>query len=283
MKFQLYKFLSWGVGKVLYTFALTLIFLLPTISARAQEAVSIQVVEPYQSEFRLGEALKIGDIYIKVTYDDNSSKQVQLCKAKVSNYDSTTAGNQTVLVEYLGLNTTFDVTLTNNDYCYALYNEDENSFTFYYGKYQKDAILGTYLLCEDLCWDNCYLNINPDNELLTYRCWYIPENISLTHASKIVFDESFYSYKPESCKEWFMGCGDLVEISGIENINTTNVTDMSCMFADCYRLTFLDLSSFDTKAVTNMHGMFNNDIYLTCLDLSSFNTAQVTDMSEMFY
>ena len=36
MKFQLYKFPQWGgASKVLYTFALTLIFLLPTISARA--------------------------------------------------------------------------------------------------------------------------------------------------------------------------------------------------------------------------------------------------------
>lgn len=35
MKSQLYKFPQWGASKVLYTFALTLIFLLPTISAHA--------------------------------------------------------------------------------------------------------------------------------------------------------------------------------------------------------------------------------------------------------
>ena len=47
MKSQLYKFPQWGASKVLYTFALTLIFLLPTISARADggDPIPYAVVE----------------------------------------------------------------------------------------------------------------------------------------------------------------------------------------------------------------------------------------------
>ncbi len=63
--------------------------------------------------------------------------------------------------------------------------------------------------------------------------------------------------------------------------NTSNVTDMGCMFFGC-NLTSLDLSSFDTSNVTRMHYMFDSCRHLTSLDLSSFNTNKVTDMGSIF-
>ena len=49
---------------------------------------------------------------------------------------------------------------------------------------------------------------------------------------------------------------NLTKIEGLSILDTSNVTDMSFMFAESYVIT-LDLSSFDTSNVTNMRGMFN--------------------------
>ena len=57
---------------------------------------------------------------------------------------------------------------------------------------------------------------------------------------------------------------------------------MSSMFNSCYKLTSLDVSSFDTSNVTNMYSMFIYCSKLTSLDVSSFNTSKVTNMDSMF-
>jgi len=52
---------------------------------------------------------------------------------------------------------------------------------------------------------------------------------------------------------------------GIENIDTSEVTDMSYMFLGLNSLTSLDVSNFDTRNVTNMVGMFAGMNNLTIL------------------
>ena len=69
-------------------------------------------------------------------------------------------------------------------------------------------------------------------------------------------------------------------IKGLENFNTSNVTDMCDMFAGT-KVRTLNLSSFDTSKVTDMSGMFYES-QATTLDLSSFNTSKVTSMGGMF-
>ena len=66
------------------------------------------------------------------------------------------------------------------------------------------------------------------------------------------------------------------------NFDTSNVTDMSEMFAD-FNIRNLDLSSFDTSKVTTMASMFAGSDCLTNLDVSSFDTSNVEDMSLMFF
>ena len=70
-----------------------------------------------------------------------------------------------------------------------------------------------------------------------------------------------------------------IKLKGIHN-----VTNMSSMFSNCYKLSSLpDISNWDTKKVTNMNGMFCNCNKLISLpDISKWNTNNVTDMSNMF-
>ena len=80
----------------------------------------------------------------------------------------------------------------------------------------------------------------------------------------------------------FRNCYRLTELDVTKTFNTSNVTDMRAMFDGCDGLTSLDLSSFDTSNVTDMYAMFNGCDGLTSLDLSSFNTSKVTSMRAMF-
>ena len=98
----------------------------------------------------------------------------------------------------------------------------------------------------------------------------------------IIFDESFKTYAPTSLREFFKNCKALETISGLENLNTANVTDMNYMFSGCSALTSLNLKNFNTENVTDMYNMFDGCSDLTSLDLTNFNTTKVTNMSNMF-
>ncbi|MEE0930561.1 MAG: TasA family protein [Acutalibacteraceae bacterium] len=69
----------------------------------------------------------------------------------------------------------------------------------------------------------------------------------------------------------------------LEDLDTSDVTDMSYMFYYCSALTNVNVSSFNTSKVTNMSRMFHYCSSLTSLDLSNFNTSSVTDMFNIFY
>jgi surface protein len=100
--------------------------------------------------------------------------------------------------------------------------------------------------------------------------------------TNIVFDPSFAQARPLSIENWFSYCYELLSITGLENLNTSEVTSMAYMFNGCEKLTSLNLSSFQTENVTSMQCMFNNCYALGELDLSTFNTTKVTNMNMMF-
>lgn len=99
---------------------------------------------------------------------------------------------------------------------------------------------------------------------------------------KVVFKAGFRDETHTTCSNWFNGCTNLTSIKGIENLNTSNVENMSGMFALCSNLETLDLSHFNTERVTTMAQMFYGCTKLHDLNISSFNTEKVTSMNQMF-
>ncbi|EMF0308117.1 BspA family leucine-rich repeat surface protein [Enterococcus hirae] len=75
---------------------------------------------------------------------------------------------------------------------------------------------------------------------------------------------------------------NVTEIEGLSQLDTSNVTDMRCMFSDMRSVINLDVSGFDTSNVTSMNYMFKNMSSITSLDVSGFDTSNVTDMYTMF-
>ena len=174
--------------------------------------------------------------------------------------------------------------------------------------------------------DQGYAVFDSEAGTLTFMYGEMPEGVNVFHTDhtryswdvlpywdcgqikEVIFDPSFANARPKSTSCWFMDANSLSEIAGIEYLNTSNVTDMSCMFQGCWSLTNLDLSTFntgnvtdmksmfswsginkinlshfDTRNVVNMFGMFSDCSGLTCLDLGSFDTGNVTNMESMFF
>lgn len=101
--------------------------------------------------------------------------------------------------------------------------------------------------------------------------------------TKVVFDESFKSFKPYKTSYWFEGFDQLTEIVGMkENLNTSDVVYMNSMFHFCDKLTSIDVRGFNTEKVEDMSLMFYGCNSLKSINLSYFNTANVTKMQYMF-
>ena len=75
-----------------------------------------------------------------------------------------------------------------------------------------------------------------------------------------------------------------VSVYGLEHLNTSQVTNMTEMFANT-RNTELDLKSWDVSNVTNMYRIFYETSgfeHLESLDISGWNTSKVTNFNSMF-
>ena len=106
---------------------------------------------------------------------------------------------------------------------------------------------------------------------------------SYRNIKHIVINESFKTFTPTSLSRFFAYLTKLETITGLEYLNTANVTDMSLLFDNCQKLTSLDLTNFNTEKVTNMYRMFNACSNLKTIYASDkFTTAAVTESEKMF-
>lgn len=133
----------------------------------------------------------------------------------------------------------------------------------------------------------CYWHISPEGILYigsgqlscTFNC--SPWKDYWKSISKIVISKEVIA--PENSSFLFADLFNVTEIEGLENLDTSNVENMSYMFAYMYKLKGLNLINFDTSKVKNMDSMFVNDTSsLVTLDISNFETDNVENMCKMF-
>ena len=151
---------------------------------------------------------------------------------------------------------------------YACYTPENTTLTFYYDK-QRSSRPGT-------AYD---LNTGSNNP-----GWY--DDDTQLSVTQVVFDPSFAAAYPTTTSSWFRGMYRLQSpsaISGMEYLNTDEVTNMSYMFSNCSGLTGLDLSHFNTAKVTDMTSMFDYcpQLFLVYVG-SAWNTDAVTQSTRMF-
>jgi surface protein len=125
---------------------------------------------------------------------------------------------------------------------------------------------------------NTTLTFRRDHERSSYASAYLLNTGTNTpgwsgkNVTKVVFDSSFANARPTSCYKWFDGMSSLTTITGIANLNTSSVTNMSYMFYGCTGFTSLDLSgttNFTITSSTNTYYMFGNMGNLKTLSLGS--------------
>lgn len=104
-----------------------------------------------------------------------------------------------------------------------------------------------------------------------------------SYLRKVSFDKSYAGVKQKSLSRLFLGFNNLEEITGLENLNTSETETMSEMFSGCDDLATLDLSSFNTAKVKNMDAMFEACNYLQTIFVGEgFTTAAVETSERMF-
>ena len=109
--------------------------------------------------------------------------------------------------------------------------------------------------------------------------WYSTVKASLQH---VIFEPSFADVTPASLCAWFRDCANLTDLTGIGNLNMTNVTRTDYMFQNCSSLQSIDVTSFNTDNVTTFQYMFSGCSALTSINVTGFNTEKVTTFQYMF-
>lgn len=104
-----------------------------------------------------------------------------------------------------------------------------------------------------------------------------------TDIIRVIFHKTFKRALPKTMRHCFDGCINLATIEGLDNICTSEVTEMQSLFSHCELLEGeLDLSHWDTSKVTDMSNMFYCCQKLGNVIMSSWNTGNVTNMSGLF-
>ena len=149
---------------------------------------------------------------------------------------------------------------------YACYTSSNTTLTFYCDKLRSSRTGTTYDLnagTNNTGWETDGTNDN---------------------VTKVVFDPSFADARPTTTYSWFYEMRNLQTITGMEYLNTSEVTNMGWMFANCQVLKVLDLSNFNTTKVTEMSYMFFCSNQLSTIYVGNeWSTAAVTDSGKMFY
>ena len=210
----------------------------------------------------------VAALKLNVTRDmDNDNNGINIERIYVSDIDV-----PSTLFKIPDYQTEVTADFDENGVCgFAIFDSETGTLTFKFGvKPEGDNV-----------WETDNTIFDEDN-----RAPWIKKGLN-----RVVFDPSYADARPTSTAFWFafntvysINPDDiyLTEIEGIENLNTSNVTNMSKMFKFCQILENLDVSHFDTHNVTDMSGMFFQCNALKSLDVSNFETSNVTDISRMF-
>ena len=131
---------------------------------------------------------------------------------------------------------------------YTEFVEETRTLTYYYDS-QRASRSGVTELYDPIG--------NPDADRFTgynTKVYFAVIDPSMKNAPLTSYRRMFYS---GANSYEFLSLSNLIKISGLENLTTAIVTDMSEMFKNCSHLSSLNLSSFNTENVTKMNYMFS--------------------------
>ncbi|MBR2887457.1 MAG: BspA family leucine-rich repeat surface protein, partial [Bacteroidales bacterium] len=246
---------------IIFTLLLTILFLMPTLGAKAQTNEPYIVLKDGTATFYYNSSKPIGALPIQSQRDDanwpadtrNSVTKV-VFDASFKDYEPTSCAYWFYkfinLTEISGIKenlNTANVTAMRSmfSHCSSLTTLDVSNF--------NTANVTDMRYMFDYCSSLTTLDVSNFNT----------ENVTN-------MDGMFYK------------CSSLTTLD-VSNFNTANVADMSSMFLECSSLTTLDVSNFNTANVTDMDYMFFKCKGLNAIFVGdNWSTASVTKSSGMF-
>ena len=148
--------------------------------------------------------------------------------------------------------------------------------------YSEDTNRGDVIICNNISWYVRRID-------MTSIPWYTSYNssgdalVTKSLIKRMIFKDPLILYT--GCST-FDGMVNLEEIIGLENIDTSNVTNMQDMFRNCAAnvdgVNLILPDSFDVSNVTSMYYMFNGCGFETIKFPSYFDTSNVESMANMF-
>ena len=199
-----------------------------------------------------------------ISFNPDNGYRIKSVKVNNTNVTSSVSNNK-YIVNNISKNTSVEVEFEAIPEAilepYAVLSQNNTVLTFYYDK-QKTARGG--------------MSVEPFTD---ESPWYNQRE----KITSVVFDTSFANCETiTSTAIWFIDFVNLLTITGLKYLNTSNVTNMEGMFYNCSSLTSIDVSHFDTRNVTNMKSLFQLCSSLTSIDVSNFDTRNATTMDNMF-
>ena len=143
----------------------------------------------------------------------------------------------------------------------AIWSEDNATLTFYYGPKVSGRFRGMDVT---QAWSGSSVESSPNPAPWLNACSSV--------AKTVVFDPTFASVKPVRLTTWFKNFTALTAISGMEYLNTSEVTTVTSLFHGCSSLTTVDLSHFKLDKCSTLGYMFYGCRNLTSVDLKGLGS-----------
>ena len=147
----------------------------------------------------------------------------------------------------------------------AILTEDNATLTFCYGPKVTTRFRGADVT---QVWSGSSVENSPNPAPWLTACSSVVKTV--------VFDPTFASVKPVRLTTWFRNFTALTTISGMEYLNTSEVTTVTSLFHGCSSLTTVDLSHFKLDKCSSLGYMFYG-----CRNLTSVNLKGLGSMPKL--
>ncbi|MCH5198727.1 MAG: BspA family leucine-rich repeat surface protein, partial [Oscillospiraceae bacterium] len=158
-------------------------------------------------------------------------------------------------------------------YCFALLYE--NGDLVFQGEKKPDPERGALL--------NVY-HVNSNYEYKSSTSGTTSSNApwysNRTKIKRVVFAEPV---RPVKMNNWFFGATGLTDIVNMENLDLSEVTNMTGTFRNCSSLSWIDTGDWQLPKASVLSYTFSGCTKLLSLDTGNWSISSVTDLSYLFY
>lgn len=130
MKKNLFKVLT----ALAFVLCATLTFAGCDLFGGSKEVLSIDLTQTFKTQYQLGENVDPTNGMIKITYDDDTQKDIAVTSSMISNFDNQTVGQRNMIITYKEATCTVSYTVTgikpSENYLYSVPGSDFEQYIY---------------------------------------------------------------------------------------------------------------------------------------------------------